>query len=141
MVALQPPGEPVLDQPGGAARTLHAVAAGAAQGQRRIAAAVQEEQHLLAGFQGPRRRLDQRGRQETAGRQPLPPHVEQFDLRQRRFRVAARQMHPVVASAPDIDHRFQRRRRRYQHDRDPRHRGAQHRHVARLIGNPVILLV
>ena len=77
MVALQPPGEPVLDQPGGAARTLHAVAAGAAQGQRRIAAAVQE-QHLLAGRQV-RSRRSTSGAAASGARRPLPPHVEQFD--------------------------------------------------------------
>ena len=50
MVAQQPPGKAVLDQPGGAARALKAVAAGAAQGQGRVAAPVQEKQRLLAGL-------------------------------------------------------------------------------------------
>ena len=53
MVALQDLVETMLDQPGGAVRTLEAVTAGAAEGQRRVAAAVQEQQRLLAGGQRP----------------------------------------------------------------------------------------
>ena len=48
MMADEPPLEAVIDQPGIAVRALHAEAAGAAQGQRREAAAVEEEQGLLA---------------------------------------------------------------------------------------------
>ncbi|MND06509.1 hypothetical protein D3C83_279270 [compost metagenome] len=44
--------EAVLDQRGGAIGTIHAVAAGAADGHRCIAAAVEKEQGLVAGRQG-----------------------------------------------------------------------------------------
>ena len=52
MVADQAASKAMLDQPGGAVRTLKPVAAGAAQGQGRVAAAVQEQQRLLAGREG-----------------------------------------------------------------------------------------
>ena len=47
--------EAVLDQPGRAVRALEAMAAGAAQGQRRIAAPVEEQQRLFAAARGPPR--------------------------------------------------------------------------------------
>ena len=49
MVAGQTVHQPVLDHPGCAIRALETVAAVAAQGQRREAAAVEEQQGLLAG--------------------------------------------------------------------------------------------
>src|SRR3546814_14535184 len=48
MMAGEAVDEPVLDHPRGAIGALDAVAAGAAQGQRREAPAVQKEQDLLA---------------------------------------------------------------------------------------------
>ena len=47
MVAVEPLAEAMLDQPRRALRAFDAVAAGAAQRQRRIAAAVQKQQRLL----------------------------------------------------------------------------------------------
>jgi hypothetical protein len=55
--------------------------------------------------------------------------------------MAARQRDAAIAAAQDVDDRLQRRRRSGQHDRDLRQRCAQHRHVARLITDPVLLLV
>ena len=51
MVADELAAEAVLDQPARAVRALEAVAADAAQRQRRIAAPVEEEQRLLAALQ------------------------------------------------------------------------------------------
>ena len=47
-MADQPLAKAVIDQPGVADRAGEAMAAGAAQGQRRIAAAIEEQQRLLA---------------------------------------------------------------------------------------------
>src|SRR3954471_21737164 len=47
MVAYKPPFEAMIDQPGVAVRTGHAMTAGVAQRQRRKAAAVEEQQRLL----------------------------------------------------------------------------------------------
>ena len=51
MVAGEAVHQPVLDHPGGAVGALEAVAAVAAQGQRREAAAVEEQQRLLAALE------------------------------------------------------------------------------------------
>ena len=50
MMADQPLAKPMIDQPGVADGAGKAMAAGAAQGQRRIAAAIEEQQRLLAPF-------------------------------------------------------------------------------------------
>ena len=52
MMAQEAAGKAMLDQPGGAVRALKAMAAGAAQGQGRVAAAIEEQQRLLAGVKG-----------------------------------------------------------------------------------------
>jgi hypothetical protein len=141
MMAQQPVREAMLDQPSGAVRTAEAVAARPTQGQRRIAATVQKQQRLLAGCERRRDLGDQRRRQKTSGFQPLAAHVDEPGFGQPRRGVAARQRHPLVTAACDIDHGFERGRRRYQHDRDVRQRGAQYRHVARLVADPLFLLV
>jgi hypothetical protein len=58
--------EAMLDQPGRALRAFDALAAGAAQRDRRIAAAIEEQQRLLAGRQGLLDRLQHRRRQPAA---------------------------------------------------------------------------
>ena len=45
------PAEAVIDQPGVAMRTGEAIAAGAAERQRRVAAAIEEEQRLFAALE------------------------------------------------------------------------------------------
>ena len=56
----------VLDQPGGAVRALEAVAAGAAEGERCVAAPVEEEERLLLRREGFGDRRDQRRRRASA---------------------------------------------------------------------------
>ena len=68
MVAGKPVHQPVLDHPGGAIGALEAVPAGAAQGQRREAAAVEEQQALLAGLEVGFELGDQRRRQPAPAR-------------------------------------------------------------------------
>ena len=94
MVALQPPAQPVRDQPGRAVRAGEPVAAGAAQGERRVAAAVQEQQRLGASREIAGQRLAQRRRQEAAARRPLAAQVDQPDLGHRRTAMARRQLPP-----------------------------------------------
>src|SRR3546814_8738628 len=65
-MAGEPVDEPMLDHPCGAVRALDAVAAGAAQGQQREAAAVEEQQALLALAEPVGERVDQRRRQPAA---------------------------------------------------------------------------
>src|SRR3546814_8600196 len=66
----------MLDHPCGAVRALDAVAAGAAQGQRREAAAVEEQQALLALAEPVGERVDQRRRQPAAAVGRVGPHVD-----------------------------------------------------------------
>ena len=66
MVAEEDAAEAMFDQPGRAVRALETVAAGPAEGQRRVAAPVEKEKRLLFSFKGLRDRLDHRRRQEAA---------------------------------------------------------------------------
>ena len=100
MMADQRVAEAVLDQPGRAVRALEAMAAGAAEGQRRIAAPVEEQERLLARGQRPprspaiRRGDSQRPRggpsrcRSTAARSGMVARAE-----------AARQPQPAIAAA------------------------------------------
>ena len=141
MVADQPLLEAVIDQPGVAIRALQAEAAGAAQRQRRIAAAVEEQQRLLVALKRDLHRLGQPRRDEAAARRAFAPHVDRLDRRQMRAAEAFRQMNALVAAAPRIDFRFDRRRRRGQHHRNFGDRAAHHRHVAGVVMRAVLLLV
>jgi hypothetical protein len=63
MVAGEPRRQAMIDHPRRAVRALEAVAAIAAERQRRIAAPVEEQQRLLLGAPASRERLDQRRRE------------------------------------------------------------------------------
>ncbi len=93
MVALQAPAQPVRDQPGRAVRAGEPVAAGAAQGERRVAAAVEEQQRLRAVREIAEQRLAQRRRQEAAARRPLTAQVDQPDLGHGGTAMARRERH------------------------------------------------
>ena len=56
--------------------------AGAAQGERRIAAAVEEQQRLLAAFERGLHRFRQARRDEAPARRAFDLHVDRFDMRQ-----------------------------------------------------------
>src|SRR6516162_7017479 len=60
MMALELAARPVLDEPRGAVRALHTVPAMAAEGERSVAAPVQEQHRLLAPGECLPYRLDQR---------------------------------------------------------------------------------
>ena len=81
MVADQPPLEAVIDQPGIAVRAGHAMTAGVAQGQRRKAAAIEEQQRLLLALQRDLHRLGQARRDEASARRRLAPQIDGFDRR------------------------------------------------------------
>ena len=79
MVAEQHAAEAVLDQPGRAVGALEAVAAGAAERQRRIAAPVEEQQRLFVPLERLGDRLDQRRRQEAAALRLVVAQVDRLD--------------------------------------------------------------
>ena len=122
MMADQPPLEAMIDQPGVAIRALQAEAAGAAQRQRRIAAAIEEQQRLLVALERDLHRLGQPRRDEAPARRPLaradrsPRSIGRCWPPNRSGRCNA-----LVAAAPRVDFRLDRRRRRGQHHRDFRH--------------------
>ena len=81
MVADELAAEAVIDQPGVAVRAGEAEAAGAAQRQRRIAAAVEEKQRLLAALDRGLHRAGERRRDEAAGRRALMAQIDRLDRR------------------------------------------------------------
>ncbi len=141
MVADELPAKAVIDQPGVAVRAGEAKAAGAAQSQRRVAAAIEKEQRLLAALDRGLHRAGERRRNEAARRRALAAQIDRLDRRHALAAEALGQRQPPVAAAPRIDFGLQRRRRRRQHHRDAGDVAAHHRHVAGVIVHAVFLLV
>ena len=141
MVADQHAAEAVIDQPGIAIRAGETEAAGAAQSQRRIAAAIEKQQRLLLALQRGLDRAGERRRDEAAARRPLGAQIDRLDRRHALAAEALRQRKPRVAAAPCIDLGLERRRRRGQHHRDLGDVAAHHRHVAGVVVHAVFLLI
>ena len=80
MMADQRFAEAMIDQPGRAVRALEAVAAGAAERQRRIAAPVQEHQALLAALARRRDLRDELWRQPASARRRVDAQVDRGEL-------------------------------------------------------------
>ena len=81
VVAVQAMAEAVLDQPRRALRALEAVAAAAAQRERRVAAAVEKQQRLLALRRAFRPGVDEHRRQPAAFLRRVLAQVDGRDLR------------------------------------------------------------
>ena len=141
MVADQLAAKPVFHQPGRAVRAFEAETAFAAQGQRRIAAPVEEHQRLLAGFDGRTERVNQHGRQKPPGLGRMLAHVDEPHIGHAGTAETRRQPEMFIAAPVGIDAAFERRRGGGQHDSDPFEMPALHRHVAGVVGNAVFLLV
>ena len=91
MMAVEGAGEAMFHQPSAAVRAVEAVPAGAAEGQRRIAAAVEEEQRLLARLQRFGECRPQCRREPGAARGRRLAQVDRLDRRQPGTAVAIRQ--------------------------------------------------
>ena len=141
MVADEPPLEAVIDQPGVAVRAGHAVTAGVAQRQRRKAAAIEEQQRLLAALERDLHRFGEPRRDETPARRSFAAKIDGLDRRQMLAAEPLRQMQVDVAAAPGVHHGLDRRRRGGEHDRNFGLARAHHRHVAGVIAHAVLLLV
>ena len=106
--------QPMLDHPGGAVGALEAVAAMAAQGQRRIAATVEEEQGLLAAFEIGLHLADQGGRQPAAAHGRIGEEVDGGDVGHLRRAIATGELHLLIDAdlghVPRLDARGWRRR-------------------------------
>ena len=121
------------------------VAAGFAQSERRIAAAIEEQHRLFAGGQRLFQRLAQGRRQPLRlvfgiGRVRSCRRSISLTLRQYRHAMPRRELQMGVASALGIDEAFQRRRGAGQHHGAILDARAHHRHVARVIDGAVLLL-
>ena len=109
----------VLDQPGRALRAVDAMAAGAAQRQRRVAAAIEEQQRLLPCGQRLGHRLDQHAARATCRCSGgVLAQVDGRDLGQLGAGVAARQDDMAIAAGARVDVALDRRRRGGEHDRE-----------------------
>src|ERR1700722_6598681 len=141
MVADELPAETVIDQPGVAVRAGKAEAAGPAERERRIAAAIEEKQRLLAALERAPDRAGERGRDEAAGRRALAAQIDRLDRRHALAAETLRQGAALIAAAPCVDLGLERRRRRRQHHRDAGDVAAHDRHVAGVVAHAVLLLV
>src|SRR6185295_4317251 len=110
--------EAVIDQPRVAVRAIEPEAAGAAERERRIAAAIQEQQRLLAALQ---RGLDDAGktrRDEATARRAFALEVDRLDRRLARTAETLRERKFPVAAAPRIHDGLDRRCRGREHNRN-----------------------
>src|SRR5712692_709059 len=98
--------EAVIDQPGIAVRTVEPEAAGAAERERRIAAAIEEQQGLLAPFQRSLDRACKARRDEAPARRAFALQVDRLDRRFALTAEAQRQREAMIASAPRVDFGF-----------------------------------
>ncbi len=140
MVAGKAAGQPVLDQPRRAIGALEPVPALAAQSQRRIAPAVEEQQRLLAPFQPLLHRLDQRGGEPAAARRAFLAQIEDADIGQDRAAETGGQVDLFVNARLGHLQAFQRGGRAGEDGGDLLEPGAHHRDVARVVAHPVVLL-
>ena len=133
--------EAVVDQPRVAVRAVEAEAAGAAERERRVAAAIEKQQRLLTALQRGLHDAGKPRRDEAPARRAFALQVDRLDRGLVLPAEALREREPPVAAAPRVHHRLDRRRRRGEHDRNVRDACAHHRHVARVVVHAVFLLV
>ena len=96
MMADQPLAKAVIDQPGIAIRGRQAMAAGAAEHQRRVAAAVKEQHRLLARSSAVST-LGQPRRDEAAAGRRWRAQVDRLDMRHVLAAEPRRQLHALIA--------------------------------------------
>ena len=116
------------------------MAARPAQRQRRIAAAIEEEQRLLAGRETSRQARHGGRGNESALRRRVASQIDRVDHGREPAAGTVGQRQRRVAAAVGIGHRLQRRRRRDENCWNVAQPRAHHRHVARVIGDAVLLL-
>src|SRR5207245_6824369 len=118
MVADQALAKAVIDQPGVADGAGKTMPAGAAQRQRRIAAAVEEQQRLLAPLHGDLDLLGKPRRDEAAARRWFSPQIDRLDMRHVLAAEARGQRDALVAALARVDLALDRGCGGGQHDPD-----------------------
>jgi len=127
----------------GAVLAFKLLAAGAAQDDRGVSAAVEQDHDLLFTLEA----LFDFGGEFTgndllvAGFLKLLPHVDDFDFGKRTLLDAVGQLDQRVFILLRIEIRLQRRRCRAQHHYGVRHLGAYHGHVTGVIARRFFLLI
>ena len=118
-------------------------AAGAADHREGIAAAVEQNDRLLAAFERLARLLDQRAREELflPGLLKLAAHVDQFDFGQRAVLDAIVHLDARVFALHRVLPAFKRGRGRAEHHDRAGKLGAHHGDVARVVARRLFLLV
>ncbi len=139
MMAAQLRGAPVQRHTGVAVRAGRHPAAGIAEQRRRVPAPIEEHDHLAARGEVRGNRLDRRLRQALVARVSL--QVDENHARRARRARPLRQRVRRIAPLGGILQRFERWRRRTQHDRHRRALCAQHAEVARRVAEAFLLLV
>ena len=140
MVAGEPVGEAVFDQPRAAIGALVAKAAIAAQRQRGIAAPVEEQQRLFAAFQPRLDPVDQPLRQPHALRRLFLGQVDRLYRGHLRPAVAARQVDLRIDPAFGHLQAFERGGGAGEHHGHLLEMPAHHRDVARIVAHALFLL-
>src|SRR5689334_13496628 len=97
--------EAVIDQPGVAVRAAEAKAAGAAEREWRVAAAIEEQQRLLAPLQRGLHDADEARRDKASARRPFALEVDCFNRGLGLSAETLREREPAIAPAARIDHR------------------------------------
>ena len=105
-----------------------------------IAAAVEEEERLLAGDVRLAQRGDQRRAEPAPARRGVGAEVDRVDPRQLCAAEPRRQLQLGIAPAGDLDLRFDRRGRGGEDDGRGLEAGAHHRDVAAVVLDAVVLL-
>ena len=141
MVADEPAPEAVIDQPGVAIRACQPKPAAAAERERGVAAAVEEEERLLAAFERGGHRCGQPRRDEAAARRAFGAQIDRLDGGKTLAAETLGQVHASVTAAPRVDLGLDRRRSRDEHNGDAGAARAHHRHVARMVAHALLLLV
>ena len=141
VMADEPPPEAVIDEPGVAIRAGKAIAAGAAERERRIAAPIEKQQRLLLAFERELDLLGEAGCDKPAARRTLAGEIDRLDHRQGLAAEPFGQCEPAIAPAARIHLGLHRGRRRGEHDRYLGDMGTHHRHVAGVVAHAVLLLV
>src|SRR5882762_706003 len=90
--------KPVIDQPGIADRAGKAMPAGPAQCQRRVAAAVEEQQRLFAPLDRDLDMFGQRRRDEAATRRRGTAQIDRLDMRHMLAAEPRWQHHALIAA-------------------------------------------